>query len=159
MVSNLKAELVRNNIVTRNDLVKLYQPPLKRAMVPSENPFFTRQMVNRPLVSQQHTNRNRYNILDKDEIAKSIGYQNLFGKNDYSAPYHSNVTTISERGRLSHTSQGARRKPQTSLQGLRFRNRGGSTRDSTLHSSGIGGRPYRPTAEEIDQRLQLLKSQ
>ena len=45
MVSNLKAELVRNNIVTRNDLMKLYQPPLKRAQIPSENPFFTKQMV------------------------------------------------------------------------------------------------------------------
>ncbi len=45
MVSNLKAELIRNNIVTRKELIKLYRPPMRREQLPSENPFFTRQMV------------------------------------------------------------------------------------------------------------------
>lgn len=30
-VSNYKAELVRHNIVTRTDLIKLYQLPLKKS--------------------------------------------------------------------------------------------------------------------------------
>ena len=73
MVSNIKAELVRNNIVTRNDLIKLYQPP-KKVILPVNNPFFTRTLVNREPTSQQTATRNRYKLIDKDEIAGSIGY-------------------------------------------------------------------------------------
>ena len=79
MVSNLKSELIRNNIVTRNELIKLYKPPIKKEQVPTENPFFTRQMVNYEPTSQSISSRNRYNLVDKDELAKSLGYQNLFG--------------------------------------------------------------------------------
>lgn len=30
-VSNYKAELVRHNIVTRTDLIRMYKPPLKKS--------------------------------------------------------------------------------------------------------------------------------
>ena len=47
-LSNYKAELVRHNIVTRTDLMKLYHPPLKKSQMPHKDPFLTRQIVPRP---------------------------------------------------------------------------------------------------------------
>mmetsp|Transcript_23365 Transcript_23365/g.28979 ORF Transcript_23365/g.28979 Transcript_23365/m.28979 type:complete len:218 (+) Transcript_23365:2199-2852(+) len=44
-MSNYKAELVRHNIVTRTDLMKLYHPPIKKASLPSKDPFLMRQIV------------------------------------------------------------------------------------------------------------------
>ena len=44
-VSLLKAELVRNNLVTRSDLMKLYQPPVKKSALLENNPFFNRSIV------------------------------------------------------------------------------------------------------------------
>jgi len=40
-LSNLKSELIRNNLVTRTDLIKLYQPPLKKGEDQSKNPFIS----------------------------------------------------------------------------------------------------------------------
>jgi hypothetical protein len=47
-LSNLKSELVRNNLVTRTDLMKLYQPPLKKSEDPNKNPFHTNSFFNKP---------------------------------------------------------------------------------------------------------------
>ena len=47
-LSNYKAELVRHNIVTRTDLMKLYHPPLKKNQMPHKDPFLTRCIVPRP---------------------------------------------------------------------------------------------------------------
>ena len=47
-LSNYKAELVRHNIVTRTDLMKLYHPPLKKSQLPHKDPFLMRQIVPRP---------------------------------------------------------------------------------------------------------------
>jgi len=44
-VSNLKAELVRNNLVTRNDLMRLYQPPIKKSSLLENNPFFNKSLI------------------------------------------------------------------------------------------------------------------
>lgn len=44
-VSSLKSELVRNKLVTRTDLMRLYQPPMKRSQIPANNPFFTRTLI------------------------------------------------------------------------------------------------------------------
>ena len=44
-MSNYKAELVRHNIITRTDLMKLYQPPLKKHQLPHKDPFLTKQIV------------------------------------------------------------------------------------------------------------------
>ena len=44
-MSNYKAELVRHNIVTRTDLMKLYHPPIRKAALPSKDPFLMRQIV------------------------------------------------------------------------------------------------------------------
>ena len=41
-LSNYKAELVRHNIVTRTDLMKLYHPPLKKSQLPHKDPFLMR---------------------------------------------------------------------------------------------------------------------
>lgn len=46
---NYKAELVRCNVVTRTDLIKLYQPPLKKSQMPHRDPFVTRSIVPRPI--------------------------------------------------------------------------------------------------------------
>jgi hypothetical protein len=46
-VSMLKAELVRNNLVTRTDLMKLYQPPVKKSSLLENNPFFNKSIVGR----------------------------------------------------------------------------------------------------------------
>jgi hypothetical protein len=43
--SNMKAELVRNELLTRSDLMKLYQPPLKKSQLPTNNPFYTKTLI------------------------------------------------------------------------------------------------------------------
>lgn len=55
-VSLLKAELVRNNLVTRTDLMKLYQPPVKKSALLENNPFFNKSIVKSGdgLVSDDH---------------------------------------------------------------------------------------------------------
>lgn len=40
-LSNLKSELVRSNLVTRTDLMKLYKPPPKKGEDQSKNPFLS----------------------------------------------------------------------------------------------------------------------
>ena len=40
-LSKLKSELVRNHLVTRTDLMKMYQPPTKKGDDPKKNPFTT----------------------------------------------------------------------------------------------------------------------
>jgi len=47
-MSNYKAELVRQNIVTRTDLMKLYHPPVRKSQLPSRDPFQMRKIVPRP---------------------------------------------------------------------------------------------------------------
>ena len=74
-MSKLKAELVRNNIVTRANLMKLYQPP-KAVKMPTQhqNPFYNGEIVTQSQVSQ-HSSR----FLEK-EARKSSAAANLFGK-------------------------------------------------------------------------------
>ena len=45
IVSNLKAELIKNNVITRTDLMKLYHPPAKKQPTLEENPFYNRSFV------------------------------------------------------------------------------------------------------------------
>lgn len=45
---NYKAELVRCNVVTRTDLIKLYHPPLKKSQMPHRDPFVNRSIVPGP---------------------------------------------------------------------------------------------------------------
>ena len=44
-IGSLKAELVRNQIVTRGDLMKLYQPPIKKSQLPTANPFLSKNLL------------------------------------------------------------------------------------------------------------------
>jgi hypothetical protein len=44
-VSMLKAELLRKSLVTRSDLIKLYQIPTKKSSQLENNPFFTKSIV------------------------------------------------------------------------------------------------------------------
>jgi len=46
--SHYNAGLVRHNIVTRQDLMKLYQPPIKKSQLPTKDPFLTKTIVPRP---------------------------------------------------------------------------------------------------------------
>jgi hypothetical protein len=43
--TNLKAELVRKELLSRSDLIKLYQPPIPKDQLPSSNPFYTKTIV------------------------------------------------------------------------------------------------------------------
>jgi hypothetical protein len=43
--SVLKSELVRKNVVTRSDLMKLYQPPIKKSSLLENNPFHNKSLV------------------------------------------------------------------------------------------------------------------
>ena len=54
-ISNLKAELVRNNLVSRSDLMKLYKPLQAKEQQRENNPWFNKSMV--PQASQP-TNMN-----------------------------------------------------------------------------------------------------
>ncbi len=38
-LSNYKAGLIRHNIVARTDLMKMYQPPIKKSQLPNKDPF------------------------------------------------------------------------------------------------------------------------
>ena len=44
-ISNYRAELIRHKIVTRTDMMKMYQLPLKRHQLPHKDPFLTKQIV------------------------------------------------------------------------------------------------------------------
>ena len=74
-MSKLKAELVRNNIVTRANLMKLYQPPvnknsgIKFTPGPKQNPWYNGEIVTQSQISAQSS---RY--LEREVAA------NLFGK-------------------------------------------------------------------------------
>ena len=41
----LKAELVRKELLSRSDLIKLYQPPIPKSQLPTSNPFYTKTIV------------------------------------------------------------------------------------------------------------------
>ena len=51
-ISNLKSELVRNGMISRGDLMKLYKPQLKKQELEAQNPFknITREGKN-PFIS------------------------------------------------------------------------------------------------------------
>ena len=88
-MSKLKAELVRNNIVTRANLMKLYQPPMNSGtkFTPSSklNPwyngeivtqsqvsahsskFLEKEMANNHLVKHSATNHSIYNTVTASE--------------------------------------------------------------------------------------------
>ena len=74
-LSNYKAELVRHNIVTRTDLMKLYHPPLKKSQMPHKDPFLTRQIVPRPEsmndLAMAATTEGRTSIRSKSNYAGS----------------------------------------------------------------------------------------
>ena len=44
-VSNLKAELVRNNVIARADLMRCYRPQLQKQKLLDKNPFYNGKMV------------------------------------------------------------------------------------------------------------------
>ncbi len=47
-LSSYKAELIRHNVVTRTDLMRLYHPPLKQSQLPHKDPFVNRSIIPRP---------------------------------------------------------------------------------------------------------------
>lgn len=51
-ISNLKGDLIRKNLVNRTDLMRLYQPPIKRSQVFENNPFYNKHLL-RSEVKQQ----------------------------------------------------------------------------------------------------------
>lgn len=44
--TQLKAELVRKEVLSRRDLFKLYEPPIPKSQIPTANPFYTKTLVN-----------------------------------------------------------------------------------------------------------------
>ena len=57
-ISNLKAELVRSNLVSRSDLMKLYKPLQAKEQQQENNPFFNKSMV--PMASIPSNMSNEY---------------------------------------------------------------------------------------------------
>ena len=49
--SQIKAELLRRDLLSRKDLMQMYRPPLKRAERAENNPFIARTMVEAPKVN------------------------------------------------------------------------------------------------------------
>ena len=45
--SKIKAELLKRKLITRKDLMMLYQPPMKRSHHPENNPFTKRTIIER----------------------------------------------------------------------------------------------------------------
>ena len=43
--TQLKAELVRRELLSRGDLIRLYQPPIPKSQIPISNPFYTKTIV------------------------------------------------------------------------------------------------------------------
>jgi len=43
--AQIKAELIRRNLLSRKDLMQLYRPPLKRSQVAENNPFLSKSLV------------------------------------------------------------------------------------------------------------------
>ena len=43
--AQIKAELIRRNLLSRKDLMQLYRPPLKKSQVARNNPFIAKSMV------------------------------------------------------------------------------------------------------------------
>jgi len=48
---NIKAELIRRNLLSRKDLMNLYKPPIKKSMQPANNPFYTKSILDNPFDS------------------------------------------------------------------------------------------------------------
>ena len=44
--ANFKAELVRNELINRSDLMRMYQPPIRKSQLPTNNPFYTKTIIN-----------------------------------------------------------------------------------------------------------------
>ena len=42
---NMKADLVRRNLLSRKDLMLLYRPPIKNSAIPANNPFLTKSIL------------------------------------------------------------------------------------------------------------------
>jgi hypothetical protein len=53
---NMKADLIRRNLLSRKDLMLLYRPPLKNSAIPANNPFLTKSIFQ---PSGPHRNRNQ----------------------------------------------------------------------------------------------------
>lgn len=49
--ANVKAELIRRNLLSRKDLMQLYRPPLKKSQIPQNNPFTSKSLVDRKTVN------------------------------------------------------------------------------------------------------------
>jgi hypothetical protein len=43
--SHVKGELVRKELLSRRDLLKLYQPPIPKSQMPTCNPFYTKTII------------------------------------------------------------------------------------------------------------------
>ena len=84
-LSNYKAELVRHNIITRTDLMKLYHPPLKKSQLPHKDPFLMRQIVPRPGSGRQtNTVRSKSNFPSQVSREADLGaYATVSGANNF----------------------------------------------------------------------------
>ena len=60
--SYMKAELVRRELLSRGDLIKLYQPPIPMNQLPFSNPFYTKTIV----TSQNKTQTAGFGAFVKD---------------------------------------------------------------------------------------------
>ena len=87
-LSKLKAELVRNKIVTRANLMKLYQPPatsgIRVAPIPRYNPWYNGEIVTQSQqVSQQSSKflekEMNNNLFGKASLTNQSGYNTVIG--------------------------------------------------------------------------------
>ena len=71
--ANVKAEMIRRNLLSRKDLMHLYRPPLKMAEIPQNNPFFSGQFVERRPGSQMNKSYKSESQLPRlNQINKSL---------------------------------------------------------------------------------------
>ena len=154
IVSNLKAELIKNNIITRTDLMKLYRPPAKKEPTPQENPFFNRSFVSYNSVAQPMSARHSYNIVQRDQLVQSDGYKNIFGTR--TTDLESTTMTLKQRTARSSHRQGFK-QPNTplsaTLQVANFQTR------NAIYSSHLTRRPRRQHVSiDCQVKVELLKS-
>ena len=89
--ANVKAEMIRRNLLSRKDLMHLYRPPLKQSEIPQNNPFFSGQFVDhgRTRNTQMHTQESHRRTGSALPIIKQ------FNKSMYGSPHANQFQTIS----------------------------------------------------------------
>jgi hypothetical protein len=86
--TQLKAELVRKEVLSRRDLFKLYEPPIPKSQIPTANPFYTKTLVNpyseKPqsagLQTLSPTRADTYSSPYENRMSKTDGFSSGGGK-------------------------------------------------------------------------------